>query len=423
MGLNHLVPGNTPTGPAVTDPIRTSTASTVRRRFTDVIGDTTGWFVVRAPGRANLIGEHIDYNGLAVLPMAIDRSITIMARPRADRTVRVHNIDPRFDSLTFELSDVIPRAPQGDWGNYLRAAAQAVCQDYPGIRGMDAVIGSDLPTAAGLSSSSALVVASALALLHAGGLPIDRGALMGRLAAAERYVGLRGGGMDQAICLGARAGTAAHIRFDPLALDTVDIPPQWRFVVASSLVPARKSAEAREVYNRRTEECRQAAKEVARLLELPAGTGYPALLARFDSDKLLAVAGELRDQQLARRFRHVVTEARRVDRAVSALAGNSLDTFGDLMTASHASLRDDYQVSCPELDHLVDLARESGAVGARLTGAGLGGCIIALGTVETVGAMVQRLDRDFYRGRVAITDLDTVRFVAVPADGATITAT
>jgi galactokinase len=406
----------------MTDPIQSSITSTARRRFAEVLGEGPGVFVVRAPGRANLIGEHIDYNGLAVLPMAIDRSITIMARPRQDRTVRVHNIDPRFDSLTFELSDVIPRAPQGDWGNYVRAAAQAVCQDYPVIRGMDAVIGSDLPTAAGLSSSSALVVASALALLHGGGLPIDRGALMGRLAAAERYVGLRGGGMDQAICLGARAGTAAHIRFDPLALETVDVPPEWRFVVASSLVPARKSAEARVVYNRRTEECRQAAKEVARLLELPVGTGYPALLARFDSDELMAVAGELRDQQLARRFRHVVTEARRVDRAVSALAGNSLDTFGELMTASHASLRDDYQVSCPELDHLVDLARESGAVGARLTGAGLGGCIIALGTVETVGAMVQRLDRDFYRGRVPITDLDAVRFVAVPADGATITA-
>lgn len=405
----------------MTDPIRSSTVSTVRRQFTDVIGDTTGWFVVRAPGRANLIGEHIDYNGLAVLPMAIDRSITVMARPRQDRTVRVHNIDPRFGSRTFELSDDITPGPQGDWGNYVRAAAQAVCRDHPDVHGLDAVIGSDLPAAAGLSSSSALVVASALALLHAGGLPIDRGGLMGRLAEAERYVGLRGGGMDQAICLGARAGTAAHIRFDPLALETVDVPPEWRFVVASSLVPARKSAEARAVYNRRTEECGQAAKEVARLLELPAGTGYPALLARFDTDELLTVAGELRDHQLARRFRHVVTEARRVDRAVSALAANSLVAFGDLMTASHVSLRDDYQVSCPELDHLVDLARESGAMGARLTGAGLGGCIIALGTVETVPAMMQRLDRDFYRDRVPITDLEAVRFVAVPADGATIT--
>ena len=406
----------------MTDPIRSSITATARQRFAEVLDESPGGFVVRAPGRANLIGEHIDYNGLAVLPMAIDRSITLMARPRPDRTVRIHNVDPRFDSLTFELSDVIPPAPQGDWGNYVRAAAQAVCQDHPGVRGVDAVIGSDLPTAAGLSSSSALVVASALALLHAGGLPIDRGGLMGRLAEAERYVGLRGGGMDQAICLGARAGTAAHIRFDPLALDTVGIPAEWRFVVASSLVPARKSAEARVVYNRRTEECRQAAKEVVSRLELPLGTGYPALLARFDTDELLAVAGELGDQQLAWRFRHVVTEARRVDQAVSALIAKSLVTFGDLMTASHASLRDDYQVSCSELDHLVDLARESGAVGARLTGAGLGGCIIALGTVETVPAMLQRLDRDFYRGRVANTDLDAVRFVAVPGDGATITA-
>jgi len=394
----------------------------VSQRFTTIAGEPAGAFVVRAPGRANLIGEHIDYNDLPVLPMAIDRRIVLMARPRPDRTVRIHNVDPRFDSLTFELSDAITPASQGDWGNYVRAAAQAVCQDHPGVRGLDAVVGSDLPAAAGLSSSSALVVASALALLHAGDLPIDREALMGRLAEAEHYVGLRGGGMDQAICLGGRAGTAARIQFDPLALKTVDIPPEWRFVVASSLVPARKSAEARAVYNRRTEECHQAAREVAERLVLPGSTGYPALLARFDAEELLAVAGELEDHQLARRFRHVVTEARRVDQAVSALTGKSLATFGELMTASHASLRDDYEVSCPELDHLVDLTTKSGAVGARLTGAGLGGCVIALATVETAPAVLARLDREFYGDRVTSADLDAVRFVAVPGDGATITA-
>jgi galactokinase len=395
--------------------------SKVRRRFTEIAGEPSGAFVVRAPGRANLIGEHIDYNDLPVLPMAIDRHIILMARPRRDRTVRIHNVDPRFKSLTFELSDDITPAPQGDWGNYVRAAAQAVCQDYPGVQGIDAVIGSDLPAAAGLSSSSALVVASALALLHAGGLPIDREALMGRLAEAERYVGLRGGGMDQAICLGGRAGAAARIRFDPLALDTVDIPHDWRFVVASSLVPARKSAEARAVYNRRTEECRQAVKEVAERLGVPVDIGYPALLARFDNEELLVVAGELEDRQLARRFRHVVTEARRVDLAVSALAGRNLAAFGELMTASHASLRDDYEVSCPELDQLVDIATQGGAVGARLTGAGLGGCVIGLGTVETIPALLARLDRDFYYDRMTGADLDDVRFVAVPGNGATIT--
>jgi galactokinase len=396
--------------------------SMVHQGFTTIAGESAGAFVVRAPGRANLIGEHIDYNELPVLPMAIDRRIVLMARPRPDRTVRIHNVDPRFSNLTFELSDAITPASQGDWGNYVRAAAQAVCQDHPGVRGLDAVVGSDLPAAAGLSSSSALVVASALALLHAGDLPIDREALMGRLAEAERYVGLRGGGMDQAICLGGRAGTAARIQFDPLALKTVDIPPEWRFVVASSLVPARKSAEARAVYNRRTEECRQAAREVAERLELPGSTGYPALLARFATEELLAVAGELEDHQLARRFRHVVTEARRVDQAVSALAGKSLATFGELMTASHTSLRDDYEVSCPELDHLVDLTTKNGAVGARLTGAGLGGCVIALATVETAPAVLARLDREFYGDRVTSADLEAVRFVAVPGDGATITA-
>jgi galactokinase len=395
----------------------------VRSRFEEVAGATSGGFVVRAPGRANLIGEHIDYNGLPVLPMAIDRNIILMARPRPDRTVQVHNIDPRFGSTAFDLSDAITPVAQGDWGNYLRAAAQAVCQDHSNVRGLDAVVGSDLPAAAGLSSSSALVVASALALLHANDLPIDRRALMGRLAQAERYVGLRGGGMDQAICLGGRAGCATHIRFDPLTLETVPMPPEWRFVVASSLVSARKSAEARAVYNRRTEECRQAVKEVAGHIGIPADTGYPALLARFDTEELLAISDELLDHQLARRFRHVITEAQRVDRAVSALTGKSLTTFGHLMAASHVSLRDDYDVSCPELDRLVDLAMDGGAVGARLTGAGLGGCIIALGTVETVPGMLARFDRDFYRERVGVAALDAVRFVAVPGNGATITTT
>ena len=166
----------------------------------------------------------------------------------------------------------------------------------------------------------------------------------------------------------------------------------------------------------------ETAREVAERLELPGSTGYPALLARFATEELLAVAGELEDHQLARRFRHVVTEARRVDQAVSALAGKSLATFGELMTVSHASLRDDYEVSCPELDHLVDLTTKSGAVGARLTGAGLGGCVIALATVETAPAVLARLDREFYGDRVTGADLDAVRFVAVPGDGATITA-
>lgn len=398
------------------------TPSSTSQRFSEVLGNPAEGFVVRAPGRVNLIGEHIDYAGLTVLPMAIDRSVTLMARPRQDRIVRVHNIDPRFDSRTFEMSRIITPGPQGDWGNYVRAAARAVCLDNPGVRGVDAVIGSDLPAAAGLSSSSALVVASALALLHANDLPIDRGPLMGRLAEAERYVGLRGGGMDQAICLGGRAGSAARIRFDPLGLDTFPIPADWRFVVASSLVPARKSAEAKAVYNRRTEESRRAAQEVAGRLELPAGSGYPALLARFDADELIAVAGELATHELVARFRHVVTEAWRVDQAVSAMQGKSLASFGDLMSASHASLRDDYEVSCPELDYLVDLAMEGGAAGARLTGAGLGGCIVALVSVETAPAMLERLDRDFYRSRVAVTDLQDVRFVAIPSDGATISA-
>jgi hypothetical protein len=153
----------------------------------------------RAPGRVNLIGEHVDYCGLAVFPMAIQRGITLAARPRADTIARIANLEPRFPLREFTLGRDIPPLADGDWGNYLQAAAQAVVRRYGDLRGIDAIIASDLPIAAGLSSSAALVVAVAVTLLAANGTSFDLHELMELLAAGERYVGTAGGGMDQAI--------------------------------------------------------------------------------------------------------------------------------------------------------------------------------------------------------------------------------
>src|SRR5262245_50531180 len=161
-------------------------------------GDPTGTRVARAPGRVNLIGEHIDYNDLPVLPMALQRDVALLCRPRADAVVRLANVDERFAPRGFEVSRAIEPFARGDWGNYSKAAAQALARDLGIARGMDAVVSATLPAAAGLSSSAALVVASALAILAANERELDPLALAELCADAERYVGTRSGGMDQA---------------------------------------------------------------------------------------------------------------------------------------------------------------------------------------------------------------------------------
>lgn len=361
-------------------------------RFRDAFGaEPTA--LVRAPGRVNLIGDHTDYHGLPVFPMAIQRGIRIAIRPRSDNQVRLHNLELGFGPVTFELASEIPPEPAGSWGNYPRAAARAVAARGTVLRGFDGMVGSDLPRAAGLSSSSALVVATALSLLHANGAGIPVVELAALLARGERDVGTEGGGMDQAISLAGIRGHAARIDFDPLRLEQIPVPGHWAFVVAQSLVGAEKSGSAREIYNLRVRE---------------SGDGL--------------AAGEAATGVLARRRRHVLSEAERVGQAVEAMRRDDLAGFGALMTASHASLRDDYEVSTPALEALVQLALEQGAHGARLTGAGLGGCMVALVSRERAAAMVHGLFEEFHAARgVSPEDQPGCVFVAEPCTGAELT--
>jgi galactokinase len=332
----------------------------------------------------------------------------------------VHNLEERYGSVEFSVGPELVPGPQGHWGNYVKAAAQALAMLHPGIQGADLMVTSDLPAAAGLSSSSALVVAIAVALLAANDVPVDPLVLAAQMAEAERFVGLRGGGMDQAVCLVATSGTASLISFEPLRVEHRPIPADWGFVVASSLVPAEKSAGARAIYNRRTEECRVAAREVSLQLGLASeDASYPAMLEQFTTEELVGAGETCLDSDLQGRFRHVVTEGERVRRAVNALEAGDLAGFGALLSASHASLRDDYAVSCEALDALVEAAMAGGAVGARLTGAGLGGSIIALGPRSAANDIIQALDERFYAGRAIAID-DSVRFVAVPGPGAAV---
>ncbi len=374
--------------------------------------------VARAPGRVNLIGEHIDYCGLPVFPMAIGRSTRVAFQPRADREIRLLNSDPRFAPDTFTLTARIPPAPAGDWTNYARAAAQALVQRRLDLKGIDAVVDSDLPIAAGLSSSSALVVAAALAILHANGASVPPLELMDLLARGERYVGTAGGGMDHAIILGARTGCASRIDFHPLRLTPTPVPAGWQFIVAWSMVHAEKSGAAREGYNQRPGQADDARRLVATELGKPADTTYPALLAAASVDELLDVAQKPLTGVLARRFRHVVTEGTRVRHAEAAMAAGDFAAFGRLLDASHQSLRDDYEVSHPELDRLVELAREAGAAGARLTGAGFGGSIVALCSVERAPRVLEVLAERFYAPRGAADDIARHMFIAEPSAGA-----
>lgn len=371
--------------------------------------------VATAPGRINLIGEHIDYNGLPVLPMALDRHVHLDFEASGQATVELEG-DAPHDPFAFRLDRAAESAPRGHWSNYVRAAARGL-KDH-GVelkRGIRGTVTGTLPVAEGLSSSSALVVASALALLHANEAEVETLELAALLARAERYVGVQGGGMDQAASLCGKEGHALRIDFGPLRVRPVPVPEGWRWVVASSLARAEKSGAVRELYNERRAQCAEALERVGRtswLEVVEAGEAeFSAILARARGSLPLT---------LWRRFRHVATEGRRVIEAERALRREDMAAFGRLMDASHASLRDDFSVSTQALDEIVGVAVDAGAAGARLTGAGFGGCAVALCRANEAKGVIEALIDRFYapRGEVDRRAL----FVAGAADGATVTS-
>ena len=330
--------------------------------------------------------------------------------------------DAAYSPCRFEVSESIEPFPDGDWGNYLKAAVQGMAIRYGATRGFDALIESTVPVAAGRSSSSALVIATALATAASNDLTPDPIELAELMAESEQYVGTRGGGMDQAISAGAREGHAARVEFDPLRITPVPVPAEWRFVVAHTLVQAHKSGGAREAYNRRRSETEQALAIIVGALGLPADRvlSYRDLLHVVDPIRVLRQAPDHLNDDLLKRFRHVVSESVRVQRAEVAMREGSLTGFGGLMNGSHESLRQDYEVSSPELDRLVSLAREAGAAGARLTGAGMGGCIVALTTTDEAQGIASHLAETFYAEREWDGPLDEHMFVAEPAEGASV---
>ncbi len=356
------------------------------------------------PGRVNLIGEHIDYHNLAVLPMAIGRGIYIEYRPRTDSVVRAVSTSEGAES-DFDLS-YNGRANPGSWTNYL-LAAKTIAQERWRVKfGLDAALTSDLPSAAGLSSSSALLIGFTIALLRANGVEPSISELMDVLPEGEQFVGTRGGGMDHAAVLAGRPGCALHINFSPLELTPVPIPAAWRFLVAHSLTRAEKSGAVREKYNA----LRVAGISALEKLRLPS---YAAALDVWESLSLNGL-----DETERRVFLHVCQEARRVHQSLEALQTDNFARFGLLLNQSHESLRNQLYISNAAVDTLVETAVRAGAAGARMTGAGFGGCIITLCHSHSVMEVQAALEERYYAKQLSLFDPDNHLFIAEPSAGA-----
>ncbi len=357
--------------------------------------------IVRAPGRVNLIGEHTDYNDGFVLPLAIDRAVWIALRPRPDRQVHLHSLD-FGQSIVFSLDALEERK---GWAGYVQGVAWALQDAGYALRGWGGVMAGNAPIGAGLSSSAAAELAIARAFARVSNLPWNptEMALLAQKA-ENQWVGVHCGIMDQLISAAGVAGHALFIDTRDLSAEPVPLPEQARIVVFYSDAPRSLASSA---YNQRWAECEEAVRRLQGVLP-----GVTAL--RDVSPEQLEAHRHLLPPVIYRRARHVVTENARVLHSVSAMRSGDIPRLGELMLASHASLRDDYEVSSRELDLLVDLAVNAGAFGARLTGAGFGGCAIALCRAEDADAIAQRVI-GAYNGR---TGRAGYAFVTVATDGA-----
>ncbi|MFK0043775.1 galactokinase [Streptomyces sp. NPDC090741] len=341
-----------------------------------------------APGRVNLIGEHTDYNDGFALPFALPHRTEVAAARRPDRTLRVHSADVPSGVVTLHLDRLDPaRPPEGpeSWAAYPAGAAWALLDAGLPVGGADLHIRSDVPTGAGLSSSAALEVAAALALTELYGIPLNRPELAALARRAENaYVGVPCGVMDQMASACATEGHALHL--DTRTLEQQHIPfdcaaAGLRLLVIDTRV---KHDLGDGAYAQRLASCHGAA----------AALGLPALrdLPYEDLDRALA---RLDDPVRRRRVRHVVTENERVVRVEELLRAGRLRETGPLLTEGHASLRDDYEVSCPELDLAVATANAAGAYGARMTGGGFGGSALALIDAEAEEAVTRAVTEAF----------------------------
>ena len=367
--------------------------------------------IVRAPGRVNLIGEHTDYNDGFVLPLAIDRAIWIALRPRDDGHVSVHSLD--FDQTSeFALNDLYRGS---GWAEYIKGVAWALQQTDRAVRGFEGVVAGDVPIGAGLSSSAAWELASARAFAVTSGFEWDAAqmALLGQRA-ENQWVGVNCGIMDQMI---SAAGQADHaLLIDCRSLETQAVPlPADTIVVVLDTATRRGLVDS--AYNERRAQCEAAAQFF----------GVKAL--RDVSIEQFEARADQLDAVVRRRARHVITENARTWQAAEAMRRNeasrrgetarrgAANGLGQLMRASHLSLRDDFEVSSLELNRMVECAeRQAGCYGARVTGAGFGGCAVALVRADAADQFGQAVAAQYQ----ATTGLTPNVYVCAATNGAEI---
>jgi galactokinase len=359
--------------------------------------------LARAPGRVNLIGEHTDYNGGFVLPCAIAVSTTVRFVPSGTRMLVVSS---SFGRTEFDL-DALPQNRFGDWRDYARGILFEL--DYAGIRvdGGTVSVESTVPAGAGLSSSAAFEVALALALVHSADAYLAPLAMAQLAQRAENtHTGTNSGIMDQAAVLFSQAGHALLLDTRALQWNAVPMPENAAIIIAETM--QRRALNSGE-YNMRRAECERAVELLSQAMP------HVASLRDLNPEDL-EQAARLLPADLFRRCRHVVTENDRVLRAVDALHREDLQAFGDLMNASHASLRDDYEVSSDALDTMTAAARECGALGSRMTGGGFGGCTVSVVPRERAGEFCRSLARKYHEQ----TGISPAIYDGTPSAGASV---
>jgi galactokinase len=392
-------------------------AKQLRARFRSHFGGEPD-FVARAPGRINLIGEHTDYNGGFVLPAAINRTIQVAARAVRNSSI-VEMVSVDYEGRTsFDLRDISPENDEAlAWSNYVRAVAWALNQkgllDLQKLPGAQMVIEGNVPRGSGLSSSAAIEVASALCFTRFAGVDVDRPALALACQTAENeFIGVKSGIMDQFISALGQPDSALLIdtrsldyRPVPLGLDDLGC----KLVAVDSAAPRTLASTA---YNQRRAEC----EEAVGLLAPRLGLGPNAQLRDITSAQLEANAGVL-PEILLKRARHVIRENERTLQAVGLMdeglgQGDNLQRFGELLYASHRSLRDDYEVSSAQLDLLVDLASKcEGVIGARMTGAGFGGCTVNIVQADHLDNFAREVVEEYRRRSGLDAELHVCRAV------------
>ena len=360
-----------------------STAGSLAYHFQQDFGTPPRIF--RAPGRVNLIGEHTDYNDGFVMPAAIGFYTWVAVSPRADRKLHVRSEE--FPETLDLALDELAGPPQHQWSDFVRGVAAVLQARGKQLAGANLIIEGQVPMGAGLSSSASLEVAIALALLSAARTEVPSLDLVKICQRAEHeYVGTRCGIMDQFIAVFGQSGHALMIDCRTLQSEGLNIPPDARLVICNSMV---KHNHAAGEYNRRRADCetgvsilRQSVANVKALRDVT--------LADLEAHRR-----EL-PEVVYRRCRHVISENQRVLDAAGALRSGDLDRFGQLMRESHRSMRDDYEISCPELDLLVDIASGcDGVYGSRMTGGGFGGCTISLVRSQAVKEFQKTISKKY----------------------------